>query len=335
MVLPQYDNRNNPTNSPSIRFPFGGIFQILVSVTVFLLLGGLGTLGLINMREGANRAKSQNNMRQIGLGIDSYYDGNLERFPCICDFGPTSPTNTGLRSLHFLILPFVEGGSVLHGYESTEEYFKTPNRQDGPAGWTIETYLSPFETSAKATVATHHVRVQGPEGRPRFESKFEGDYATTNYVANGMVFSIQPDEKPSSRKSISDGLSTTIMLAERYQVCAGVPTLWGMGAYSATAASFALPTPQGVYPKTTDPNFDLKQYVPPMPAAPAGSCPPGFQVMPKPGECDASIMQAWSPKGMIVCLFDGSARVIQGSINPQTFWALVTPAGNEELGADW
>jgi hypothetical protein len=38
---------------------------------------------------------------------------------------------------------------------------------------------------------------------------------------------------------------------------------------------------------------------------------------------------------MIVALADGSVRTIHPGISPETFWAAVTPAGGEVLGADW
>jgi len=38
---------------------------------------------------------------------------------------------------------------------------------------------------------------------------------------------------------------------------------------------------------------------------------------------------------MLVALADGSVRTIAPSISAVTFWAAVTPAGGEMLGADW
>jgi Protein of unknown function (DUF1559) len=315
---------------------FPAFSWIAFVILVVLLVAGLIVPAIMKTRHAANSAKSQYNLRKIALGIDSYHDGNIERFPMICDFGPSSPTESGLRSLHFLILPFVEGGSVLWGYESTSDYFRPENP---PAGWTISTYLSPFETTSKTEVATHRANIEGPEARPRFERKFGGDYSTTNYVANGMVFSIQADGEARGRKTVVDGLSTTIMIAERKQVCDGpegtVPTLWALGAFSAATASFALAAPEGEHPRTTEPQLVLRQFVPPAKGGVQDNSVIAFQVSPKPGECDARFMQGLNARGMTVCMFDGSTRVIQSSISPATFWATVTPAGNESLGADW
>jgi hypothetical protein len=38
---------------------------------------------------------------------------------------------------------------------------------------------------------------------------------------------------------------------------------------------------------------------------------------------------------MLVALVDGSVRGLSPGIQPETYWAAVTPAGGEVLGADW
>lgn len=177
--------------------------------------------------------------------------------------------------------------------------------------------------------------MSGPGAKPPYEEEFEGWYSTTSYVANGTVLSLQPNGEPVGIKSLRDGAAQTIMLAERLQVCGEVPTLWGMAAFSATTASFSLRSPVEQHPKSTNAGYELKQWVPPAKVAPDTQVPVAFQLMPKPGTCDPTILQTMNPTGMIVCLFDGSSRIINFKVNPRAFWAAVTPAGDEELGTDW
>lgn len=315
-------------------------YVIVVGACLFgcCCVGG-AALGLLfpavfKVREAANRARSQNNMRQIALAIHSYHDGYGNKFPYICDFGPGAPSGNGVQSLHFAILPYIEPGNVhaAHRVDSPASYYGTPN---GVASHTIRTFLSPSELPPDQMAPTQQVTIDAPAAADPYQKKFNGWYSTTNYVANGMVFSPQPDGKPPSLKTVTDGTVQTIMVAERLQICKGpngdVPTLWGLGAYSAATASLALSTPEGEHPKTTNANLQLQQYVP----GKTGNTQIGFQIAPPPGQCDARIMQTPHPGGMIVGLFDGSCRVINKGVNPATFWAAVTPAGNETLGADW
>ncbi len=314
------------------------LFYLLIAggtLLGFCCIGG-AILGLFfpaigKVREAANRAKSQNNLRQIGMGIQSYHDADKDQFPYICDFGPASLPGGGMYSLHGRILIYVEGGDPQPFY-TAELYCGSPQRM---AAQTIRAYLSPFESGADENASLHSFTVEAPAAVPPHDKRFTGWYSTTNYVANGMVFSPQPDGKRPSLKTVIDGTSQTMMLAERLQVCKSatgdVPTLWGLGAYSAATASFALPVPQGEYPKTTNANLELKQFIP----GQGGTMPPGFQLAPAPGQCDPRIMQTLHSGGMIVAMFDGSCRTIAPSITPATFWAGVTPWGDETVGDDW
>jgi len=72
------------------------------------------------------------------------------------------------------------------------------------------------------------------------------------------------------------------------------------------------------------------------PTGTALTAPGGFQVAPRGTVvCDARLPQTPHTGGMIVGLGDGSTRTVPGNISANTFWAVVTPAGNETLGSDW
>jgi hypothetical protein len=310
-------------------------------IAMLVLLGlviGLGIVGVNKMRCTANCVTSLGKLCQIGLAIHSYHDGNHNRFPYVCDFGPGAPTGAGLQSLHFTVLPYIEGGSIYAGFSkgNPETYYRMTN---GMCSRTVRTFVSPFETGPAKDAPVFSIDVESPGAVPPFPTKFTGWYSTTNFVANGMVFSPQPDNRPPCLKAITDGSSQTIMLAERFQICQSaigdVPTLWGLGSYSAATASFALPTPSGDHPRSVQANLKLRQFVPSQSVANDADLPPGFQVAPATSSCDPTVLQTFYPSGLLVCLCDGSSRVISTNISPRTFWAAVTPAGNEALGADW
>ncbi|HVS36313.1 MAG TPA: H-X9-DG-CTERM domain-containing protein, partial [Gemmataceae bacterium] len=60
-----------------------------------------------------------------------------------------------------------------------------------------------------------------------------------------------------------------------------------------------------------------------------------FQVAPRIADCDPRLAQTPHPSGMLVALGDGSVRTLSRGMSPTTYWAAVTPAGGEVLGADW
>jgi prepilin-type N-terminal cleavage/methylation domain-containing protein len=342
------------------------LIELLVVIAIIAILIGLLLPAVQKVREAANRAKSQNNIRQIGLAAHSYHDGNNGRFPLLIDFGTGANPGNGTVSAHYQMLPYIEGGNIAQVYTSATpaSYNRPlPGTAAAPPGAStniIRTYISPADPSASDGFQQTAVAITGgaPSG---------GTYATTSYPLNGLVFT-----NGAGIKTMIDGTSQTIMIAERYQICkhasgtaaatAANPEsycLWGLGAYGAWTASFALQLPTGTFPQATAAactQFSPNSPVPTVTTQPlagksgtspianyaattvgaAWNAPSGFQVAPR-GTiiCDDRIPQTPHTGGMIVCLGDGSSRIVQNSMSPYTFWAAVTPAGNETLGSDW
>jgi hypothetical protein len=59
-----------------------------------------------------------------------------------------------------------------------------------------------------------------------------------------------------------------------------------------------------------------------------------FQVQPAPGKCDPT-RASTAHAAILVGLADGSVRILNPSMSGETWWAAVTPAGNEVLASDW
>jgi len=338
------------------------LLKLIVVIAIIAILIGLLLPAVQKVREAANRARSLNNIRQIGIGILNF-ESNYQKFPAVCDFGPGTPSGHGVQSLHFQILPYVEGGSIYQMFDPTDPARTYAGKDKGAAGQIFRLYTSPADFTALEGTTTS-VEVLAPGAVSPYSEKFTGKYAATSYPVNGLVF--QP---AAGLKDLADGASNTITIAERYQVCKqgqgdqpakasdpDVYTLWGLGAYSASTPAFALTKPDAKEYPTAKPTN--RMFVPM--AKQAGpndakgywadanekevtynrlylpSAPGGFQVAPRgPVVCDARVPQTPHVGGMLVCLGDCSARAVSGTINPLTFWSAVTPAGDEVLGADW
>src|SRR5207248_3867677 len=109
------------------------LIELLVVIAIIAVLIGMLLPAIQKVREAANRAKCQNNLKQIGLGLHNYHDVN-GRFPFGTgpDYTKTVPScPVYLRwSPHSQLLPYVEQQNL---YNSIDFNFppETPG-MEGP-----------------------------------------------------------------------------------------------------------------------------------------------------------------------------------------------------------
>ncbi|HBI46108.1 MAG TPA: hypothetical protein DDY78_25120 [Planctomycetales bacterium] len=112
--------------------------------------------------------------------------------------------------------------------------------------------------------------------------------------------------------SFTDGTSNTILFTDERATCTGYWPDWGA---SISDPSFGQPTgPAAIFKSNV----------------PGTACP----FMPPPNQ---SVNVAVTPHtgGILVGLADGSVRLVNPGVQPQTWWSAMTPNGGEVLGNDW
>jgi prepilin-type N-terminal cleavage/methylation domain-containing protein len=148
---------------------------------------------------------------------------------------------------------------------------------------------------------------------PTMSAGLDSGFLPSSYAANAQVF-VNGPRLPSS---IPDGTSNTMAFAEHYGYCNFTP-------FDYTIVDMGLNN----WPHRADfaDALDDQPTIPPLAVT--------YQIAPSSANCDPMLAQTPHTGGMIVSLFDGSARQISPGISPATYWGAVTPAGNEIL-SDW
>jgi prepilin-type N-terminal cleavage/methylation domain-containing protein len=331
------------------------LIELLVVIAIIAILIGLLLPAVQKVREAANRAKSQNNLKQLCLAAVDCADTNQGVLPptygCymynsngVSWGAPTqavTPSHFGTQ--FYFMLPYMEQDNA---YKAAEI---DANGTAGANSWRstaiIKTFQAPGDPSLPASGQTW-----GSRGGASYAANwhvFRGGWGEDWQV--GGVFRF-----PSS---IQDGTSNTIFFAERYAVCGDaaynnvqsdryVEHIWGEDGQGSGptfyfhhpgssngdgclyAPSFFVKGPGGVeYPQTSTPNYPwsfapLPQIQPPV----RGTWP---------NACDPARVQAFSAGGLQVGLGDGSVRGVSPAVSQPTWGKAVDPNDGSTLGSDW
>ena len=302
------------------------LIELLVVIAIIAVLIGLLLPAVQKLREAANRIKCDSNLRQLGLAAHHYHDVHQHLPPSM---GYTPLASSGVWGHNFFhLLPYLEQGNL---YEHAQDSVPLTTGSitiywpgnNGVYSQPVPTFLCPSDPSVGPGGV---VRVNGISGNPIA-------WGAASYAGNGQVHAPIPRNPQGKTRlgDITDGASNTILYAEKYALCTSTSLALDGGNLWAYCASgvFDLPPPMEPPYRLYHPGFAGGPYT----TGPASK----FQIQPTPflGNCDPRRASTAHSAGMQVCLADGSVRSLAPSMNPDTWWAAVTPSGGEVPASDW
>jgi prepilin-type N-terminal cleavage/methylation domain-containing protein len=300
------------------------IIELLVSITTIGILIALLLPAVQASREAARNTQCKNNLKQLGLAAQMHHD-TLGQFPPGMGFTPL--VDNGVWGQHFFhLLRFLEQhnlyeralGPVPLATGTVTMYFPGNNKVYSQP---LPLLICPSDPSAGSGVVT----INGI------------DWGVSCYASNSQVFSPIPGDPQGKTRiaDITDGTSNTIFYAEKLARCSSTGIALNGGnlwAYCLVKNVVDLPPPMDLGLGPFHSAFAIAGYF-----GNPNSIGPGskFQVQPSPGNCDPTRASTAHVGGMLVCLGDGSVRMLARNMSDEVWWKLMTPRGGQVLGSDW
>ncbi len=335
------------------------LIELLVVIAIIAILIGLLLPAVQKVREAANRATCQNNLKQMTLAVHSYANANGGRFPNMWSNVPGITPSGGTVAIQInnvnafmRLLPYIEQGAMYKACLSGLNYVTgvantaTVNSYDcyvpggilnssamgtgaRPRYYAIPVFLCPSDPGVSNGASLHSTQ------------------GASSYAWNWQVVGRTGTGTGTSEVKLAtmpDGSSNVIVFAERMAACqrteyptpaptvvaANVGNLWWYPSSVDWAPVFAWNHPSYQTTQTTNPAY-LQNWAMPPQITPSITRTTGNN----PEQCDVSRPSTGHTGGSVVAMGDGSVRTVADGVSQASWIRAVMPRDGLNAGNDF
>jgi prepilin-type N-terminal cleavage/methylation domain-containing protein/prepilin-type processing-associated H-X9-DG protein len=320
------------------------LIELLVVIAVIAVLIGLLLPAVQAVRDAAQRAQCQNNMKQLGLAVHNFNSVHRSLPPYFGVYPATQgylypdwplPNKTHMYGgwcAH--LLPYFEQDNVYNlamaditssGWNHDYWDVSNPGTPSGVVTVTYNGHTYTYVTTTGGSYSGYHAhgiwiggvhdatyKVLQCAADPTLsdDGLVYGYWGSTNYLANYNAWGMADTGlwTPIARfQNITDGTSNTVMFGEGYANC---DTIGRIALYSWFYHNFGLDWYQ-----------QSNTFM--------------FQDRPLPKDCDNWRAQSGHRGGMNVALMDGSVRYVSPQISQASWTLALLPRDGQVIGPDW
>jgi prepilin-type N-terminal cleavage/methylation domain-containing protein/prepilin-type processing-associated H-X9-DG protein len=291
------------------------LIELLIVIAIIAVLIGLLLPAVQKARESAQRAACLNNLHQIAIALHNAHDVNNALPPFYGNYAAATRA-----TVFFSLLPYIEQGNL---YQQTATGSGVYDAGMSGAG----NSLNPVSTTRVPTYVCLADFTADKLTDPAWTPGGAGSYAA-NFTVFGDFSGTLPNPQGAARfpSSFGKGTSYTLLIAERYATCGTNTNAWDYwNGYRDDSPGFCM---TGLARFTGQDQFtgpgSMFQTRPVSP-------PSGNAAV----DCDWRRAQTAHSNGMNVALADGSARLLNSTLDPNTWWIAVQPNVTSPMPSDW